>query len=210
MEMGAVSFIVGVTPPSSHKVDNWRLFRSPKDRSFLAVWRIHNGHLAYTRRLMFSVTWTLTVVDGQVDGSVDFFKNFSSYENGFGSLHGDFWLGLRYLNEMSSRRNNTLRIELRTPNATRLYDVYEEFMGSTYLFSPYHDGMAFTTYDHDMDQSSVSNCANDYHGAWWYKSCYSANLNGQYFVPGTHNGTGITYNSFKFLISLKESKMMFK
>ncbi|WAR29940.1 FBCDB-like protein, partial [Mya arenaria] len=127
---------------------------------------------------------------------------------------------LRYLNEITSRRKNTLRIELQTPNATRLYDVYEEFsvgpgsnytlhdeVGSTYLFSPYHDGMAFTTYDHDMDQSSVSNCANDYHGAWWYKSCYNANLNGQYFVPGTHNGTGITYNSFKFLISLKENAL---
>ncbi|WAR29942.1 FCN2-like protein [Mya arenaria] len=164
--------------------------------------------------------WTVRIINlytnsfTKVDGSVDFFKNFSSYENGFGSLHGDFWLGLRYLNEITSRRKNTLRIELQTPNATRLYDVYEEFsvgpVGSTYLFSPYHDGMAFTTYDHDMDQLSVSNCANEYHGAWWYNSCYYANLNGQYFVPGTHNGTGITYNSFKFLISLKESKMMFK
>ncbi|XP_052786230.1 ficolin-2-like [Mya arenaria] len=76
-----------------------------------------------------------TVFQHRIDDSVDFYKNFSSYENGFGSLHGNFWLGLRYMNEMTSRRTNRLRIDLQTSNATKMYDVYEGFSvgpGSNY------------------------------------------------------------------------------
>ncbi|WAR30180.1 FCN1-like protein, partial [Mya arenaria] len=75
---------------------------------------------------------------------------------------------------------------------------------------PYHNGLAFSTFDHDQDSLSRTNCAKLEHGAWWYNECYYANLNGQYFVPGTHNAIGMTYDAFMGTVSLKESKMMFK
>lgn len=56
----------------------------------------------------------------------------------------------------------------------------------SYLPSPplgdavtYHNGWKFTTWDRDNDVA-LSNCALMHHGAWWYKNCYLANLNGKY------------------------------
>ena len=45
----------------------------------------------------------------------------------------------------------------------------------------YHNEMRFTTHDADHDIRS-GNCASESrHGAWWYRSCAYANLNGRYY-----------------------------
>jgi hypothetical protein len=35
---------------------------------------------------------------------VDFYRNFSEYENGFGDLNGEFWLGMNPLPELPEKR----------------------------------------------------------------------------------------------------------
>ena len=61
-----------------------------------------------------------------------------------------------------------------------------------------NNGKKFTTHDVDNDLSSEVNCAQDEHGAWWFKSCSCAHLNGEY-LRGRHNqgGKGILWYHFK-------------
>ncbi|XP_052785543.1 fibroleukin-like isoform X2 [Mya arenaria] len=176
-----------------------------------------------------------TVFQHRVDGSVDFYRNFSSYENGFGSLQGEFWLGLKLMHEMTSRTAHDLRIDITRANDSTAYIVYADFSvgaGSNYTlhvgdalserglavlpnglqFNTYANGSAFTTFDHDNDRWGSNNCAVYHHGAWWYRACtYRANLNGLYYTPGTYvsirNHTAMTFDSNE---SLKTSRMMFR
>lgn len=43
----------------------------------------------------------------------------------------------------------------------------------------YHQGQSWTTIDSDND-IALSNCALSHRGAWWYKNCHLANLNGNW------------------------------
>ena len=69
----------------------------------------------------------------------------------------------------------------------------------------------FSTYDKDNDSWS-SSCANSYHGAWWYTSCHSSNLNGEY-KPDESNpkNDGIIWYAWKgYYKSMKFSQMKIK
>ena len=62
-----------------------------------------------------------------------------------------------------------------------------------------HNGRKFSTIkDVDNDNFSSRNCAQYHHGAWWFKNCLRAHLNGEYF-GGHHNLTyqGIVWRDFK-------------
>ncbi|XP_052785979.1 ficolin-1-like [Mya arenaria] len=174
-----------------------------------------------------------TVFQHRVNGSVDFYRNFSSYEAGFGSLSGEFWLGLSLMHEMTSGSTNELRIDIERANGSLAYVVYPRFRieaaptyilrignktdysGVTSTVADYlpstanggADNMAFSTFDRDNDRSGI-NCASSYHGAWWYNHCYQyANLNGDYLTPGTHSSYSMTFDEY---VSLKTSRMMFR
>ena len=49
----------------------------------------------------------------------------------------------------------------------------------------WHSEMKFSTHDVDNDPSS-GNCAQSYHGAWWFNASLHSNLNGDYFQDQHH------------------------
>ncbi|XP_067945179.1 ficolin-2-like [Watersipora subatra] len=65
----------------------------------------------------------------------------------------------------------------------------------------YSNGMSFSTKDRDNDEWNGYNCARNYHGAWWYKRCHRANLNGGY------NNVANTGFYWSYFFPLKESVM---
>ena len=161
-----------------------------------------------------------TVFQRRQDGSVDFYRNWTDYENGFGNLTGEFWLGLSKIHRLTKEGSNTLRVDLGDFEGNTAYANYSTFNvsdGSTeYILTVggysgtagdsinYNNGWRFTTRDNDNDNWS-SNCAQALNSGWWYTSCYYANLNGRYYNTAT-NKEGIRWNNWKGT-TLKFSEM---
>ena len=68
-----------------------------------------------------------TIFQRRVDGSVDFYRNWTDYKNGFGNLTTEFWLGLDKILRLSSSEQNVLRVDLETFANETAYAVYESF-----------------------------------------------------------------------------------
>ena len=59
-----------------------------------------------------------------------------------------------------------------------------------------HNNQQFTTKDQDNDVWS-GNCAVTFHGAFWYRNCHRANLNGEYLRNGELNDRGVGWTLWK-------------
>ena len=171
-----------------------------------------------------------TVFQRRQDGSVDFYRGWSDYENGFGDLNGEFWLGLDKIHRLTKQAKILLRVDLMDFDDSRVYAKYKGFKigdkNSKYLLSyesyngnagdslSKHKGMKFTTKDADNDPSydnndgSSGNCAVDWKGAWWYHWCHSSNLNGLYLKnEKSTNNRGIVWSTWQDGIPLKFTEM---
>ena len=141
------------------------------------------------------------VVQRRKDGSVDFNRDWIDYEDGFGSLTGEFWFGLRGMHTLTNQGQWELRIDYTFTNGTKGYLSYSNFrVGpateqypltisgfdgvTTDPFSTYAiNGMKYTTRDRDHDNWG-NNCAvhdaGGNSGGWWYRACSDIFLNHQY------------------------------
>ena len=166
-----------------------------------------------------------TVFQRRQDGSVDFYRSWIDYENGFGNLTGEFWLGLGKINRLTKEQSNTLRVDLGDFDGNTRYAQYTTFSvgdnTTEYTLTVggysgtagdslawYHNGMKFSTRDNDNDNYS-GNCAHIRHGAWWFNACIHSHLNGPYYHnPVVSLANGIIWRFWKgFKYSLKFTEM---
>ena len=68
-----------------------------------------------------------TVFQKRLAGSVDFYRNWTDYKQGFGNLSGEFWLGLDKIHRLTSQTNNKLRVELEDFDGNTSYAEYDTF-----------------------------------------------------------------------------------
>ena len=153
-----------------------------------------------------------TVFQRRKDGTVNFYRNWLAYKTGFGHLSGNFWLGLEKIHRLTNAiQGAMLRVDLRHWNGKNGYAKYHLFRvsdehhkyrltvgvysGNANDSLSTHNEMYFTTFDQDNDKASTYDCAANYGGAWWYKSCFSggSNLNAAY---PTAIGTSNAYKTF--------------
>ncbi|KAK7090634.1 hypothetical protein V1264_010403 [Littorina saxatilis] len=166
------------------------------------------------------------VFQRRMDASVDFFRDWTDYRNGFGDLEGNFWLGLDKLHRLTTSQRYELRVDLFQWNGTKgsatysgfyVEDVshkftlrFDSFTGGNAGDSlSFHRGQQFSTKDRDHDTVSGRSCAQHFHGAWWYKSCLQSNLNGDYSAP---KGDGLNWKTFggRNDVSMKFTEMKFR
>ncbi|KAL4825617.1 hypothetical protein H8958_005949 [Nasalis larvatus] len=171
-----------------------------------------------------------TVFQRRVDGSVDFYRDWATYKQGFGSRLGEFWLGNDNIHALTAQGTSELRVDLVDFEGNRQFAKYRSFKvaseaekyklvlgtfveGSAGDSLTYHDNYPFSTKDRDNDQDA-KNCAVRYQGAWWYATCHLSNLNGGY-LGGAHDSfaNGINWNSgkgYNYSYKVSEMKLTFR
>ena len=134
------------------------------------------------------------VFQRRVTGDVKFYRGWDECKQGFGSLDGDFWLGLDNIHAITNTGVFELRIDM-IYNGNFAFAHYDSFSvgneNSNYVLHVAHydgtagdslnrhNGMKFTTHDRDNDVWT-KNCAVRFGGPWWYKDCVDADLNGEW------------------------------
>ena len=63
----------------------------------------------------------------RIDGSVDFYRDWADYENGFGDLKGEFWLGLDKIQRLTSSDTFKLRVDLEDWEGEIKFAEYDMF-----------------------------------------------------------------------------------
>lgn len=130
-----------------------------------------------------------TVFQKRFDNSVAFNRDFASYEDGFGDMDGEFWLGLRNIHELMAGKTHTLRLKMKSGGSSysKLYSTFGVGAGPDYKLSTgrngeanglwVNDGSAFSTKDHGPKK----NCPSTRGGGWWFSgsNCGYTNMNGQ-------------------------------
>ncbi|KAL9969904.1 hypothetical protein ACROYT_G022177 [Oculina patagonica] len=165
-----------------------------------------------------------TVFQRRLDGSVDFYRDWVSYKNGFGDLNGEFWLGNDNLHRLTAVDDVMLRVDLEDFEGDIRYAEYTTFKvadeGDKYRLSiggysgtagdcmEIHNGLLFGTKDND----ATGYCAQTFKGAWWYRDCHCANLNGLYLEGDFFSDAdGVVWGSFRgWQYSLKRTEMKVK
>ena len=137
-------------------------------------------------------------------GWVNFTRNISDYEKGFGDLDGEFWIGLKNIYELTNQQNMELRTKVWNVSGSSMGWNYHLFKinnrdsrysistsvsrgGGDGSYSAFgnregNSGIYFTTYDY----SSGNNCGFRWQSGWWYysSSCGYANPNGRHKPSG--------------------------
>ncbi|KAI5620887.1 angiopoietin-related protein 6 precursor, partial [Silurus asotus] len=170
-----------------------------------------------------------TVIQRRLDGSVNFFRNWDQYKQGFGNLDGEYWLGLENLYWLTTQTSYKLRVHMEDWQGRQAFAEYDSFhiepesdwyrlrlgsyQGTAGDSLSWHSNKAFTTLDRDKDAYS-GNCAHYQKGGWWYHMCAHSNLNGVWYRGGHYRGRyqdGVYWAEFHGgSYSLKRVTMMVK
>ncbi|XP_062339145.1 microfibril-associated glycoprotein 4-like [Osmerus eperlanus] len=173
--------------------------------------------LSFSPFIPWSVSPWLQVFLARMDGTVNFYRGWDQYKNGFGHAAGEYWLGLETIHLLTTKKDYELRVDMEDFEGRRVYANYSSFSispgavnaevdlyklhvsgfrdgGAGDSLAP-HNGRPFSTFDRDNDANS-GNCALTYMGAFWYNNCFHASPTGVY-MWGADDEKSSTWYTFK-------------
>ncbi|XP_049549316.1 fibroleukin-like [Anopheles darlingi] len=173
----------------------------------------------YCDQKSFGGGWN--VIQHRYDGSLDFYRGWDEFRDGFGDLDREFWLGLEKVHQMTKSHKHELIVELKSFDGVYKYARYDDFEigNERKKYALQHigsysgtagdamkglKGMKFTTKDRDYDRYGSGQCAHYHEGAWWHKDCTFTNLNGRhvntverktmFWYPFTNKEQGLSFS----------------
>uniref|UniRef100_A0A8C2MSP0 Tenascin XB n=1 Tax=Cricetulus griseus TaxID=10029 RepID=A0A8C2MSP0_CRIGR len=162
------------------------------------------------------------VFQRRMDGQTDFWRDWEEYAHGFGNISREFWLGNEVLHSLTQAGDYSMRVDLRAGDEAVFaqYDFFrvdsavenyrlhlEGYHGTAGDSMSYHSGSVFSARDRDPNNLLIS-CAVSYRGAWWYRNCHYANLNGLYGSTVDHQGVSwYHWKGFEFSVPFTEMKL---
>ncbi|XP_078285794.1 angiopoietin-related protein 6 [Rhinoraja longicauda] len=169
------------------------------------------------------------VIQRRQDGSVNFFRTWENYKQGFGNIDGEYWLGLENIYWLTNQDQYKLLIIMDDWQGRRVFAEYDNFYlesendfyrlrlghyrGNAGDSLSWHNNKQFTTLDRDRDQYT-GNCAHYQKGGWWYYTCAHSNLNGVWYKGGHYRSKyqdGVYWAEFRGgAYSLKRVVMMMR
>uniref|UniRef100_A0A8C6T5G7 Angiopoietin-like 2a n=1 Tax=Neogobius melanostomus TaxID=47308 RepID=A0A8C6T5G7_9GOBI len=127
-----------------------------------------------------------TVILRRQDGSVNFFRNWDTYKQGFGNIDGEYWLGLENIYWLTNQGTYKMLVTLEDWSGRKTFAEYASFRieseadfyrlrvgryhGNAGDSLTWHNGKQFTTLDRDND-AYTGNCAHYQKGGCgvWYR-----------------------------------------
>lgn len=135
------------------------------------------------------------VIQQRFKGNENFYRDWATYREGFGTFDGDFFLGLEKIHRITREKPYELYVHMDKINIDGTMEQiqfarYDEFAisgeednyrliklgkysGNASDHFGYHRNATFSTYDRDNDEDISGNCAAYRHGGWWHKHCAS-------------------------------------
>ncbi|XP_035778298.1 ficolin-3-like [Anopheles albimanus] len=177
----------------------------------------------YCEQEAFGGGWI--VIQYRYDGSLDFYRGWNEFRDGFGDLNKEFWLGLEKVHQLTKARKHELIVELKDFSGDYAYARYDAFKidsedegyalkelskhsGTVDNSMSFNKNEKFSTKDRDNDKQGTRHLAKYHVGAWWHFQLTHSNLNGRYMNEVSDKS--MYWYSFKELQGLKYSRMMIR
>ncbi|KRF85192.1 angiopoietin-related protein 7 isoform X2 [Drosophila virilis] len=167
-----------------------------------------------------------TVIQQRINGKEDFYRNWATYREGFGSFDGDFFLGLEKIHRLTRAQPHELFIHMEgfdgqiknrkydqfaisgEEDQYRLITLHSSERSTEYDNLENHKDKKFSTFDRDnFDGHAHCLYQNKRGGGWWYGGCSFSDLNGKYYDHKVHKSDSMHW---AFGGSLKTVKMLIR